>query len=75
MFRSSMPSSAHFNNVYGNILIFQGPDEQRKHAYSREMKGMNPTPVKKAKKPKNIQCICFWQETCKRSSGQCHFWH
>ena len=48
MSKSSTPSGAHFHNVYGNIVIFQGPDEQRKHAYSGAMKGKNQT--KKAKK-------------------------
>ena len=75
MSKSSTPSGAHFHNVYGNIVIFQGPDEQRKRAYSGAMKGKNQTPAKKAKKPKTDQRICFWQEACKRPSGQCHFRH
>ena len=83
----SSESGANFTNMYGNVIIFQGqPIGNHKRAYTDALQTKPPAqawkkprsensrqepPLSKAKVPK----ICFFQETCRRPPGQCHFKH
>lgn len=77
----SSESGAKFTNMYGNVIIFQGqPISNRKRAYTDALQ--TKPPAQASKKPRQqlvseakVPKICFYQETCRRPPGQCHFQH